>query len=74
MSLNLLITRQLVSNSWLITDITSHVSEPRGMASEDKCHTTHMMGATSWYPWGLSLGIHIASSLHLSPEMHMAWS
>jgi len=60
MSTDLLITRQLISDSWLVTDITSHVREPRGMASGAKCHTEqsatpqgHLLvsvGATSRYP------------------------
>jgi len=63
MSPDLLITRQLISDSWLVSGITSHVPEFRGMASGVKCHTEqsatpytcggHLLvsvGATTRYP------------------------
>ena len=78
MSTDLLITRQLISDSWLVTDITSHVREPRGMASGAKCHTEqsatpqgHLLvsvGATSRYPHRVlfALVTHNAYSMEIS--------
>jgi len=55
MSPDMLIIRQLISDFWLVTDITSHVPEPRGMASGAKCHTEQNVTPHTW--WGPHLGI-----------------